>query len=381
MEKIIGLCLLAILFASTVMATNYSRQADKTLVSPLNGLKVPFDGPNCVDAALLAFDPNFPIMHVDPPFAQNEILSTCFKEVASSEEADTVGYFDKDDHLIHFFVLFADGTAFSKNGLEGMYPYRITTEKDIFENYQSVLTIVRYYQWTHSDTCLATQFSKNFVLANPLLTQAAEAIRSSVLSSPKNLNTSYLELSKYSDSLTGSFPTAYLSRALISDALHLPQYKYDRLEEGRKNYWQGLSSGLTIPLSEVPKRIEELKQLYLFLLNILSEEGIDDKTIHQLNHTANFIFTTPETGPEVTPHLSCETTEKECSSLAEGVNKLILKMSTDGLSKSKDGMIINFKSRLLILNGHTYKLGNIYVDYANELDQVYGMTAPLEPRP
>jgi hypothetical protein len=346
---------------SAARGDEYSHHYDKSVVEGLSGRVLPFDGPNCVDAAMISQNPQFPFMMVDPKFAQKNILPQCFEEVGKPT-ADLVGYFNTKSELIHIFTLLDNGKVFSKNGLDGNDAIKISTEDEIHESYKEHIATTKYFRWAPTENCLVVSFPK-YVDSVPTLRRIEASIQDTIFGrSSADPEIKYSALLDLYQSLHAQDSTTELVKELIWTAFALPQYEEARNKEEIAQYLKGMSVGLHISDKEVTERLGELKNLYLYTLSIFSINGTSDDLVKMLENYKTFhIVGYNNQVPEVLGSMGCPLTQDECIPLWEKVKAIKDEISAKGIIYSKDGMSIDTKSWLLTVNKHTYHFQRIGV--------------------
>ncbi len=349
---------LSAFICSLSSAENYVRHYDPSIVANLDGRIVPFDGPNCVDAAIISQAPQFPFMMVDPKFAQKSILPQCFKETDESS-GDLVGYFNDQGELIHIFALLNNGQVFSKNGLDSQYPFKITTESDIYKQYREHVSATKHYQWAPKNNCAIVSFPE-YVSTHPILRRLEDSIQALIFKKgPSEPEVSYSTLEKMNQSLTGQDPMTELAKELVWTAFALPQYEEARNKADIAQYLNGISAGLHISDEEVKQRLKELKKLYSFTLRVFSTNGAGEDLIEMLRNYKTFHITGFNQVPTIQASMGCPLTESECTPVWEKVKNIKDQISKEGKVYREENMVIDTKKWLLKIDEHIYHFENI----------------------
>jgi hypothetical protein len=139
-----------------------------SLAQQLIGTKLPYDGPNCVNAAFIAVGLTDAIMHLDPSYSQRELVQKCLRP-ASGDDAK-IGVIYTGDSLLHMYYLDPRSRkVFTKNGLDRGAGYQIQTEAEVVRQYSNPTAKTLYFEPVFSEACPLLTFQENLKNNNHFL--------------------------------------------------------------------------------------------------------------------------------------------------------------------------------------------------------------------
>ena len=268
--------------------------ADASLMERLAGKRLPYPGPNCVDAALIGLGALDALMYVDPTYAQATLLPTCFQATAPGLSG-TVAALYRDGSLVHMYYEGArTREAFTKNGLSADEPFQFQEPSLIAARFGVPADAVVHLRYAPGPSCPIGEFNRAVKNDGQRDSISAELKRRAV---GQDWTGTYGTDSYQALATRARESSSELVRSLIDSYLGSPMFADAAAGLARDRYVQSLSNESGQPPGRVRARLAELKRIDLLFLEILRSSDLKDGRL-EAEAAANRIHLDLQTGSD-----------------------------------------------------------------------------------
>lgn len=256
-----------------------SSETTGVLARELLDKALPFDGPNCVNAALIAGGLTNVVTHMAPTYAERNLIPNCFRESAIG--AGKVGVIFRGESIWHmFFVQSNDGMAFTKNGLSADANYQIQPMQQIIDYYWTPDSRLTFYSYAPQPSCPLSAFEA-LIKTDKELEQVAHDLNARAKSMdwneeyPRDI---YLHIQKKIDQLRArSNQESELAVEMLQTYLASPLFAKARDADFQSRKIHSISDATGLAPQVVRDRLNAVDKAEIQLRQLAIEAGSDSE--------------------------------------------------------------------------------------------------------